>query len=84
MEIVKQAQTLHTLHNFTTHCLKEDLQPIVLLSLSVKNNEATIAANISDGVPPEEVIKILEGALLGIKQQLNTTPSGIIKSVANG
>jgi hypothetical protein len=81
VDVVKQAQTLLTLHNFTGSCLKQNLQPIVLLSIQHINNEAVIAANVTEGIGIEQVIEVIEHSLIGLKQQANTTPSGIIKSI---
>jgi hypothetical protein len=77
----QQATAIVQLHHWANECVKQNLNPVVLLSVNQIDGKMNVLAHVPSGIDPEEVLILLKNAYEGMKQQINVTPSGIIKSI---
>jgi hypothetical protein len=79
----QQATAIVQLHHWSNECLNKDVVPIVMLGIKKLQDKIEIVALVQDGAVPEDILVLLKNAYEGMKAQINTTPSGIIKSITS-
>jgi hypothetical protein len=70
-------QTIVSLHTWANECNNKDFTPSVMFAVKDKLGQKEILV-FTDNTPPDQILNILENAVMSMREQMNKTPGGII------